>query len=295
MTQQISLKDFLKLYTGISNKFIDEYYLFYEMCENNMFGINSRKVIKYLKIKHARSFHEILRQNYILESDYIIQRLQQKSQKNKQDVFYYLSFDGFEKVCMASRSERGNQVRDYFILLRKFINYYRLHFANKIIDLTKNNKYIYIILVNKNKDIFKIGRTDDIKKRLKNYATGKDKHPDIQFIMIVDDAKQIENCAKLFTKENRFRESSEIYKINFDKLKSVIFGCADLHNNFKDKKVDLDTYVVFDDSKSVDYLDLSGNVIGYEKGHKIIKKYKKNSSKKLSKKSSKNLSKKLSK
>lgn len=64
----------------------------------------------------------------------------------------------------------------------------------------------------------------DIKKRLRNYATGKDKHPDIQFIMIVDDAKQIENCAKLFTKENRFRGSSEIYKINFDKLKSVVFG-----------------------------------------------------------------------
>ena len=81
MTQQISLKDFLKLYTGISNTFIDEYYSFYEMCENNMFGIDSRKVVKYLKIKHSRTFHELLRTNYILESDYIIQRLQQKSQK----------------------------------------------------------------------------------------------------------------------------------------------------------------------------------------------------------------------
>lgn len=95
MIRQISLKDFLKLYTGISNKFIDEYYSFYELCENNVFGIDSNKVIKYLKIKHARSFHEILRKNYILESDYIIQRLHQKSQKNTQDVFYYLSFDGF--------------------------------------------------------------------------------------------------------------------------------------------------------------------------------------------------------
>ena len=58
---------------------------------------------------------------------------------------------------MASRSERGNQVRDYFILLRKFINYYRQHIANKIIDMTKNNKYIYILLVNKGKDLFKLG------------------------------------------------------------------------------------------------------------------------------------------
>lgn len=29
----ISLKDFLKTYTAISNKFIDEYYYFYELCD----------------------------------------------------------------------------------------------------------------------------------------------------------------------------------------------------------------------------------------------------------------------
>ena len=30
---KISLKDFLKKYTIINNKFIDEYYIFYELCE----------------------------------------------------------------------------------------------------------------------------------------------------------------------------------------------------------------------------------------------------------------------
>jgi phage anti-repressor protein len=281
--KQITLKNFLKMYTGISNKFIDEYYSFYELCEKDTFGIDSNKVVKYLKIKHTRKFHEILREKYILGMDYEIQRLHQKSEKNKQDVFYYLSFDGFEKVCMSSRSEKGNQVRDYFIMLRKFINYYREHFSNKIIDLTKKNKYIYIILVNKNKDIFKIGRTDDIKKRLKNYAIGRDKHPDIQFIMIVDDSKKIEQCAKLFTIENRFRGSSEIYKINFDKLKFIVSECADMHNKFNKKlndKKDVDTYIVFDDSKSIDYLNLSGNVIGYKAGFDVIKKSSKKDSKK---------------
>ena len=29
----ISLKDFLKKYTAISNKFINEYFVFYEKCE----------------------------------------------------------------------------------------------------------------------------------------------------------------------------------------------------------------------------------------------------------------------
>ena len=280
MKNKISLKDFLKKYTGISNKFIDEYYSFYELCERDTFGIDSIKVINYLQIKHTRKFHENLRENYILNVDYVIHRLHQKLEKNKQDVFYKLSFDGFERVCMASRSERGNQVRDYFILLRKFINYYRQHIANKIIDMTKNNKYIYILLVNKGKDLFKLGRTKNIKHRLRNYATGRDTHPDIQFIMIVDDPKQIENCMKIFTDKYKYRGSSEIYKIDFDMLKRAVYGCADLHAKFNNIKKDLDTYVVFDDSKSVDYLDLDNNIIGYEKGTRIIKKTSKKTSKK---------------
>ena len=36
----ITLKNFLKKYTAISNNFIDEYFLFYEKCEYNKFGFN---------------------------------------------------------------------------------------------------------------------------------------------------------------------------------------------------------------------------------------------------------------
>ena len=110
--------------------------------------------------------------------------------KGEQDTFYYLSFDGFEKVCMSSRSEKGNAVRDYFITLRKFIEYYRQHIANNINSMAKKGKCIYIILANKDKSIFKVGRTKDMRKRLYSYATGKDKHPDIKFIMLIEDAKK---------------------------------------------------------------------------------------------------------
>ena len=92
---------------------------------NNRFEIDSNKVINYLKIKYARTFHENLRENYVLNTDYVMYRFRQKSEKNKQDVFYKLSFDGFEKICNASRSENSKQVRNYFILLRKFVNHYK--------------------------------------------------------------------------------------------------------------------------------------------------------------------------
>ena len=49
-------------------------------------------------------------------------------------------------------------------------------------------------------------------------------------------------------------------------------------------KTDYDTYIVYDDSKSVEFLDVNNNVIGYEKG---MKKVSKKSSKKIIKKTTK--------
>ena len=47
---------------------------------------------------------------------------------------------------------------------------------------------------------------------------------------------------------------------------------------------DYDAYIVYDDSKSIEFLDINNNVIGYEKG---IKKVSKKTSKKTTIKSTK--------
>jgi hypothetical protein len=176
---------------------------------------------------------------------------------------------------MQSRTKKGNEVRDYFILLRKFIDYYKNHFSQKIIDLTKDKKYIYILLVNKNKDIFKVGRTIDIRKRLYAYSTGRDKHPDIKFIMIIKDPKVIERCTNIFLKKYNYKNKKELYKIDFDVLKKIVFGCAEIQKGLEDKlksgkfnEDDHDAYIVYND---VDHVDKNGNVIGYEKEMKIKK------------------------
>jgi phage anti-repressor protein len=274
MTQKISLKEFLKTYTAISNKFIDSYYNFYEMCETQKFGIEVSKVIKYLGLTYPKKFYERLRTNYTLNKDYIIKRKKQKSMKGEQDTFYYLSFDGFEKVCMSSRSEKGNAVRDYFITLRKFIEYYRQHIANNINSMAKKGKCIYIILANKDKSIFKVGRTKDMRKRLYSYATGKDKHPDIKFIMLIEDAKKVEDCMKVFANKYKLRGNQELYKINLDTLKNIVFDCAILNDAFNkmiENNKDLDSYIVYNEEEE-EYLDKDNNKIGYDMIKKPIKK-----------------------
>lgn len=286
----ISLKDFLKTYTAISNKFIDEYYYFYELCENEKHGINAELVIDYLKYKDREKFYERLRKNYTLNSDYVIRRKLNPGSKTAKRVDYLLSIECFEKICMLSKTQKGEAVRDYFITLRKFINYYKSHFANSINNLIKTKKYVYIILVDKNKNIQKFGRTNNMRKRLYAYATGKDKHPDIKFIMIVDDPKRVESCTKVFIDKYKFKNKQELYKIDFDILKSVIFNCADMVKTLDDKMKEkkYDTYVVYDEYEENEFLDLNNNVIGYEKiPKKSSKKVIKKTSKKITKKSSK--------
>jgi hypothetical protein len=279
MNNHISLKDFLKKYTAISNKFIDEYYSFYEQSENNKFSIKVEDVMKYLNIKNTKKLKERLRNNFIIGKDYEIIEYKHKSEKNKKDVQYMLSFEGFEKVCMSSTTEKGKVFRDYFVMLRKFIDYYKDHFANKINELAKDNKYIYILMVNKNKELLKLGRSDNIHNRLKSYATGKETHPDIKFIMIVDDAKKVEKCSKVFLKQFQYKPNTELYRMNIDDLKKTIFGCAEIDNmivkNMNDKEK-YDTYIVYDDSKNIKYIDLNEKVIGFEKGYDKIKTMKKN-------------------
>ena len=278
MSNHITLKDFLKKYTAISNKFIDEYYSFYEKTENNKFGIKLEEVMKYLNIQNTKKLKERLRNNFILRKDYEIIEYTHKSLKNQKDVQYMLSFEGFERVCMTSNTEKGKAFRDYFIMLRKFIDYYKDHFANKINELAKDNKYIYILMVNKNKDLLKLGRADNIRNRLKSYATGKETHPDVKFIMIVDDAKKVEKCTKVFVKQFQYKPNTELYKMNIDDLKKTIFGCAELDDmmikSMNDTKK-YDTYIVYDDSKDIKYIDLNDKVIGFEKGYNKIKKTKK--------------------
>ena len=83
--------------------------------------IDASKVIKYLNIQYPRQFYQRLRSNYIINKDYIIKRKKQKSIKGEQDTFYYLSFYGFEKVCMTSRSKKGKSIIEYFSSLKSLI------------------------------------------------------------------------------------------------------------------------------------------------------------------------------
>lgn len=196
----ITLKEFLYKFTAVPRKFIDEYYSFYELCQTDQFGIPLQKLIKYLGINSQERVETRLREDFELNTDYVIIRELQKLKKGVKAAKYMISFNTFKKLCMVSRTKKGEEYRDYYTMIDEFIDYYKEHINDKIMELTQTSKFMYILAVNKSKNIFKIGRTGDIRKRLQAYATGRDKHPDIELILIVKDDKQVEKCSKMFAK-----------------------------------------------------------------------------------------------
>jgi phage anti-repressor protein len=247
---KIGMKEFLKKYTGVSVKFINEYYKFYELCELTKYGIDVELVIDYLGIKNRKRFYENIRKRYIEGVNYIKKDLQEKKIADKKNTIYYLDLNTFEKICMMSHAEKANAVRDYFIKLREFINYYKSNFSNMIINkaLEYPDGGIYLILTNKKKNIFKLGKTEDFRKRLKSYATGRDTHPDIKFIMLVENREDVENCVKKLAQKYQVKKNQEIYKVDIDVIKKHIFDCASVYTNdlelYNNKNVN--SYVIFD-------------------------------------------------
>lgn len=80
------------------------------------------------------------------------------------------------------------------------------------------------------------------------YATGKDIHLDIQYILLVNNKDDMEKCVKRLIKSYKFKPGKEIYKIDLELLKDSIFDCASLElkyiESYSNKNVD--SYIVFD-------------------------------------------------
>jgi phage anti-repressor protein len=242
----ISLKDFLKKYTAISSKFIDEYYKFYEACEKDVFGIDLADIIKYLNIVSEEKFYIRFKENYKEHFDYNVIETGNAARQGAKLKIYKCTFDTFQKICMRSKSDKANSVRDYFILLYKFIDYYKNEISEMILNkASTSDKYIYILAVNSSNSLFKTGRTNNPRKRFYTYATGQAKHPDVQFIMLVQDPIKIENCIKSLLADKQYKENKEIYKVNYDLLKKVCFQCAESVKSISENK-DVEVYVVFE-------------------------------------------------
>lgn len=245
----MELKNFLKKYSTISNYFLDQFLSFYTLdVSNTDFVVDLEKISEWLNVRKA-TLKKTLLYSYKKNIDYKITkskpRLSGSGGALKEDIF--ITIEAFKKMCMMSKTKRGDEVRNYFLELENLVNKYKnyiIEHLNKKINVLENNQKplidtrkgtIYIVKATdeENDSLYKIGKTNDIKKRLKNYNTGKANNIEVLFHYEVDDIDTVENCVKVQMKKHQYRKYKEVYQIDLSILKQVIKKCDEFEVLFK--------------------------------------------------------------
>ena len=232
----------LKKYTTIDNDFIDTFFKKFKIGDDLEFHIKDTDVSNYLNIELRTLRKRLLNtfsknELYVENVDFI--RIKNDGVSN---IDYMINYQCFERLAMASKSEKSEEIRLYFTKLREFIsdNYNILYqsMENKL-ELDKYNKFetIYFFAIDdRHNDIIKIGRSSNITKRLSNYNVGRIKEVELKYLALVKNSKLIEKCMKNMLKDYQIYKGREIYKVDSKYIKKVIDDCY--CKNVKNEKND---------------------------------------------------------
>lgn len=187
----------------------------------------------------------------------------------------YITTDCFKAMCMLANNEIGRKVRGYYLTLEKIFKQYLEHKSKQIINEKQNvildkNRVIYglkhnlnsikvrhnyhkfkdgacfYIVCNDNGNI-KIGETDNINDRLKDYRTS-DPLLKIKYLVYTNFNKIIEKC--ILNKYNQFllANSHEVIKGQLIDYNEIIISVTYLINFLKvDHTIEIDLHIYNND------------------------------------------------
>jgi len=246
----LSLKDFLKKYSTLNNDFIDDFYNIYDFNEynNNDFIINIDIVAKWLGSLKG-TIKDTLMKTYHLNIDYKISKEKPNSKISKSNKeIILLTPDCFKRLCLLSKTKKGEEVRTYFIELEKLINNYKNYIIDGLkstVKVLENNQKtipnnikstVYILKSPKDIDgIYRFGKTQDFKKRLTNYNSANSDKMQVLFIFETKNTQQIEDCVISQIKQFRYKKRKDFFQIDINIIKQLINSCNQLTLKFKHK------------------------------------------------------------
>jgi superfamily II DNA or RNA helicase len=221
----------LKKHTNIDQKFINTFFKKFKIGGELDFDIKDKDVAEYLGITLDNVRRRLQNKysktkKFIEKVDFIKQKLEKTS-----SVIYLLNYQCFEKLAMNSETSQAEIVRLYFVKLREFIveNQHLIYQAienKQDLSIYRGYESIYFFAVdNRKQNIFKVGRTQDIIQRLRNYNVGRIKEVELKYFALVKNPLLIEKCIKLKLEKNLYFEDREIYTVELNKLKKIIDEC----------------------------------------------------------------------
>ena len=118
-----------------------------------------------------------------------------------------LNYACFEKLAMSGDTKESESIRMYFTKLREFITnnqhiiYQALDNKANLKDYNRFETIYFFAIDERKKDIFKIGQSEQIVNRLRNYNVGRIKEVDLKYLALVKNSFMIEKCMKLKLKK----------------------------------------------------------------------------------------------
>lgn len=247
----VSFKDFLLENSLIKKTFINDFFEiiredYFEI--SDQFLINSNKLQTWLNITSRKDFHFTIKNNYRINIDYIITINKNKDGKGGyNEKIYMLTPDCAKMILQSTKSKKGTEIRKYFIEIEKMLYKYKNVIIKKLSDelnLVKNNQKpkinnkknkIYVFkALNTDLTLYKIGRTKDLKNRLKSYNSSAANELKIIYEYETENIKEVETCVKTLMKNAQYRKYKEIFQIDIDIIEKLIKQCDDNINLVKE-------------------------------------------------------------
>ena len=250
MNYQLSLQEYLKKFSSINNKFIDDFFgLYNENTEDNDFVINIDSISVWLKLRKD-SIKKTLTESYRKNIDYNISTIDTKGRPRE---IIYLTPDCFKRICMLTKSSKGEEVRTYYIQLEKHIDKYKDNIINdlrsrvkvlernmKPIEIPKDEGVVYVLETRESvglNDLYKLGISTDFKSRLTTHHTSHADNVEVKHIYKTSDVKGVERCLKAVLREKQYRKKKEFFQIDLDSLKAIIDKCGDALSLVKKSRI----------------------------------------------------------
>ena len=241
MSYQLSLQEYLKKFSSISNKFIDDFFSLYnENTNNDDYIVNFDTATKWLKLRKD-SFKRTIIETYRNNIDYKIS-INKSINAGRPSELIMLTADCFKRLCMLTKSSKGEEVRSYYIQLEKHIDKYKDNIINdlrsrvkileqnmKPIEIPKEEGVIYVLNTHENiglNDIYKLGISEDFKKRLLTHQSSHADNVEVKHIYKPSDVKGVERCLRSVLRERQYRKKKEFYQIDLESLKQIIENCG---------------------------------------------------------------------
>jgi phage anti-repressor protein len=195
----LSLNIETKMITLLNTEFTEEQqrwyianlYVYMNYHPTNDYPINLEHVFKMIGFANKGNAKRTLENNFTLDEDYTITILpSEKGQIAREDIM--LNVDTFKSLCMLAKTDKGKQIRKYYVNLENIYNQIikeeieekneLLQEQQKKIELLENKPkthgflarrhgYVYMITDRAKLGHYKIGMTYNVDKRLRNLNT----------------------------------------------------------------------------------------------------------------------------